>query len=90
MPRYANVRTRALRRLLARMGFVATAHNDHWRYLHPGLGLRVRVSFGNREISPKLMGDIITGQLRMTVDEFRAAMGGAIPERFTNPRFWGD
>ena len=90
MPRYANVRPRALRRLLARMGFVETARNDHWRYVHPGLGLRTFVSFGNREIPADVMGQVITEQLRMTVVEFRAAMGGAIPERFTNPQFWGN
>ena len=44
MPRYANVRTTALRRLLLRMGFVETARNDHWRYRHTGLRLRVHVS----------------------------------------------
>ncbi len=88
MPRYANVRTRALRRLLFRMGFVETAHNDHWRYRHPGLNLRTRVSFGNNEISAARMGKIITQQLQMTIDEFRAAMNGEIPERFTNPEFW--
>ena len=87
MPRYANVRPRDLRRLL-RMGFVETARNDHWRYRYPGLGLRTFVSFGNGEVDADLMGRIITGQLRMTVDEFRAAMDGDIPERFTNPRLW--
>ena len=90
MPRYANVRTRALRRLLTRMGFVETASNDHWRYRHPGLDLHTRVSFGNKEIRAELMGTIITQQLQMTVAEFRAAMNGDIPERFTNPRFWTD
>ena len=29
MPRYANVRPRALRRHLLGMGFIETAHNDH-------------------------------------------------------------
>ena len=57
---------------------------------HPGLGLRTHVSFGNKEIRAELMGDIITHQLRMTVDEFRDAMDGDIPERFTNPEFWND
>lgn len=33
------------------------------------------------------MGGVITKQLRMTVDEFREAMNGNIPERFTNPEF---
>ena len=88
MPRYANVRPRELRRLLARMGFVEIAHNDHWRYRHPGLGLRTKVSFGNQEIRAALMGEIITTQLGMTVNEFREAMNGNIPERFTNPEFW--
>lgn len=90
MPRYANVHPRALRRLLLRMGFIETARNDHWRYLHPGLKLRTRVSFGNNEIKADVMGTIITGQLQMTVDEFRAAMNGNIPERFTNPEFWSN
>ena len=88
MPSYANVRPRALRRLLSRMGLVETAHNDHWRYRHLGLGLYTKVSFGNNEIDAQIMGDIITKQLRMTVDEFREAMNGNIPERFTNPEFW--
>ena len=35
------------------------------------------------------MGNIIS-QLQMTVDEFRPAMNGDIPERFTNPQFWSD
>ena len=90
MPRYGNVRARQLRNLLLRMGFEETARNDHWRYRHYGLGLRTHVSFGNGEIDADFMGSIITQQLRMTVDEFRAAMGGDIPERFTNPEFWTD
>lgn len=88
MPRYANVRARELRRLPVRMGFVETAHNDHWRYRHSGLGLHTKVSFGNHEIRARFMGEIITKQLRMTVDEFREAMNGNIPERFTNPELW--
>ena len=90
MPRYANVRPRVLRRLLSRMGFIETARNDHWRYRHLGLGLYTMVSFGNSEIDAQIMGDIITKQLRMTVDEFREAMNGNIPERFTNPEFWNN
>ena len=90
MPRFANVRPRRLRRVLLQMGFIETVHNDHWRYRHPGLGLRTHVSFGNKEIRAELMGDIITHQLRMTVDEFRDAMDGDIPERFINPEFWND
>ena len=88
MPRYGNVRAGQLRNLLLRMGFVETARNDHWRYRHHGLGLRTFVSFGNGEVSAIRMGKIIAQQLRMTVDEFRAAMAGDIPERFTNPEFW--
>lgn len=34
------------------------------------------------------MGEIITTRLGMTVNEFREAMNGNIPERFTNPAFW--
>ena len=88
MPRYANVRTAALHNLLLRMGFIEIAHNHHRQYRHDGLRLRTRMSFGNKEIKPGVMGTIITRQLRMTVDEFRAAINGDIPERFTNPRFW--
>ena len=88
MPLYGNVRSRELRNLLLRMGFVETARNDHWRFRHSGLRLRTFVSFGNDEIDAKFMGNIITQQLRMTVEEFRAAMAGDIPERFTNPEFW--
>ena len=88
MPRYANVRARELRRLLVRMGFVETAHNEHWRYRHSGLGLHTKVSFGNHEIRARFMGEIITKQLRITVDEFREAMNGNIPERVTNSEFW--
>ncbi len=36
------------------------------------------------------MGGIITKQLRMTVDEFREAMNGNIPEQSTNPDFWNN
>ena len=72
------------------MGFIETAHNDHWRYRHLGLGLYTKVSFGNNEIDAQIMGDIITRQLRMTVDEFREAMNGNIPERFTNPEHWNE
>lgn len=88
MPRYANVRTTALHRLLIRMGFIETPGNHHRNYRHDGLGLRTRMSFGNKEIRPGVMGDIITKDLRMTVDEFREAMNGGIPERFTNPQLW--
>ena len=88
MPRYGNVRARELRNLLLRMGFVETARNDHWRYRHPGLLLRTFVSFGNAEIGAAFMGRIITRELRMSIEEFRAAMNGDIPERFTNPDFW--
>lgn len=89
MPRYANVRTRALRRLLIRMGFIEIAHNDHWCYRHDGLGLYTKVSFGDKEVGAIVMGNIIS-QLQMTVDEFRAAMNEDIPERFTNPQFWSN
>ena len=88
MPRYANVRPAELHRLLLRMGFTEIARNHHRHYLHMGLGLRTRMSFGNKEIRSDFMGNIITKQLRMTVDEFREAMNGDIPERFTNPEFW--
>ena len=90
MPRYANVRTTALHRLLLRMGFIEFARNHHRHYRHDGLGLRARVSFGNKEVRPNVMGEIITQRLRMTVDEFREAMNGSIPERFTNPEFWNN
>ena len=90
MPRYGNVRSRELRNLLLRMGFVETARNDHWRYRHYGLRLHTFVSFGNKEIDAAFMGKIITTQLRMTVDEFREAMNGNIPERFTNPELWNN
>ena len=88
MPRFANVRTTALQRLLLRMGFVEIGRNHHRNYRHHGLALRTRISFGSKEIDADTMGDIITKQLRMTVDEFREAMNGNIPERFTNPQFW--
>jgi predicted RNA binding protein YcfA (HicA-like mRNA interferase family) len=90
MPRYGNVRAGELRNLLLRMGFVETARNDHWRYRHTGLRLRTFVSFGNNEIDADFMGSIIANQLRMTIDEFRAAMNGDIPARFTNPEFWSN
>ena len=90
MPRYANVRTAALHRLLLRMGFTETTRNHHRNYRHHGLVLRTRVSFGNKEIDADTMGEIITKQLRMTVDEFREAMNGDIPERFTNPELWNN
>ena len=90
MPRYANVRALELRRLLLRMGFAETAHNDHWCYRHFGLGLYTKISFGNHDIKARFMGGIITKQLRMIIDEFREAMNGNVPERFTNPEFWNN
>ena len=108
MPPYARVRTRALRRLLVRKGFLVpkgfievarnhhweVARNHHWRYRHNGLDWYIRESFGDKEMGAIVMGAIIVGtvmsQLRMTVDEFRPAMNGDIPERFTNPCFWSN
>ena len=90
MPRVAGVRTGELRSLLFRMGFVEMGHNDHWRFRHFGLRLWTKVSFGRNEIPAAQMGRIVTQQLQMTVDEFRAAMNGDIPERFTNPEFWSN
>ena len=56
MPRYANVRTTALHRLLLRMGFVETTRKHHRHYRHTGLNLRVRASFGRKEIDADLIG----------------------------------
>ena len=58
MPRYANVRATALHNLLLRMGFVETRRNHHLHYRHEGLGLRVRSSFGNKEIKADLMAKL--------------------------------
>ena len=88
MPRIAGVRARELRRLLLRLGFVETRRNDHWRFRHFGLRLATKVSFGRGEISSTRMGRIVTQQLMMTEEEFRSALDGNIPERFTNPEFW--
>ncbi len=88
MPRYANVRPTELHRLLLRMGFIETLRNHHRHYRHDGLGFRTRMSFGNKEIRPDYMSDIITKQLRMTVDEFRETMNGNVTEPFTHPEFW--
>ena len=85
MPRIAGIRANELRRLLLRMGFSVDRQNDHWRFHHPRLGLRTKVSFGSQEIPSVQMGRIVTEQLRMSADEFRAARRGDIPERFTNP-----
>ena len=84
MTRIAGIRTNELHRLLLRMGFLVSRQNDHWRFYHPRLGLRTRISFGSREIPSVQMGRIVTAQLRMSSDEFRAAMAGDIPERFTS------
>ena len=88
MPRIAGIRPSELRRLLLRMGFELTRHNDHWRFHHPGLDLWVKISFGSREISARQMGRTATRQPGMTAPEFRAALRGDIPERFTNPDLW--
>jgi len=90
MPRIAGIRPAQLRNLLLRLGFLEDRHNDHWRFRHDGLRLRTKISFGRKEIPAAQMGRIVAQQLRMTVDEFRAAMNGKIPERFTNPEFWND
>ena len=84
MTRIAGIRANELRRLLFRMGFSVSRQNDHWRFEHLRLGLRTKVSFGSREIPSLQMGRIVTKQLRMSDDEFRAARRGDIPERFTN------
>ena len=88
MARIAGIRPNELRRLLLRMGFEVERRNNHWRFRHYGLNLRTKVSFGSRELSASRMGEIATGQLHMTAAEFRAAMRGNIPERFTNPDLW--
>ena len=85
MPRIAGIRPNELHRLLLRMGFLVSRRNDHWRFHHPSLGLRTKISFGSREIPSVQMGRIVTEQLGMSADEFRAAVRGDIPERFRNP-----
>ncbi len=85
MPRIANVRTRDLIRLLHRMRFVRN-NQDHARFRHEWLPLWTKVSHGDKEIRPALMGDIVTKQLKMnSVAEFRAAMSGNIPRRYLDP-----
>ena len=88
MPRIAVVRSREFYNLLLRMGFVESRHNDHWRFYYHGLRLWTKISFGRNEIPAAQMGRTVTQQLQMSEREFRAAMNGDIPERFTNPRFW--
>ena len=85
-------RARELRRLLCQDGiYRSCSQRNHWRYRHI-IGLWPTHTEGlfwkPRDQDRHVMGKIITKQLRMTVDEFREAMNGNIPERFTNPRFW--
>ena len=85
MVRIANVKTRELLRLLRRMGFEQD-NRDHIYFRHPGLGLRVKVSHGDKDISATLMGEIAIIQLKFnSAEEFRAALRGDIPRRYVDP-----
>ncbi len=85
MVRIANVKTRQLLRLLRRMGFVQT-NRDHAFFIHAWLNLRTKVSHGDKEVDADLMGEIAIVQLKMnSADEFRAALRGNIPRRYSTP-----
>ena len=85
MPRIANIKTRELLRLLRRMQF-RQANRDHITFYHEWLPLWTKLSHGNREIDPDLMGDIAIKQLKMnSADEFRDALAGDIPLRYLDP-----
>ena len=64
MPRIANVRTRELLRLLRRMRFVQD-NRDHAYFYHEWLRVTTRVSHGDKEINPYLMGKIAIDDLKM-------------------------
>lgn len=85
MVRIANVKTRELLRLMRRMGFEQN-NRDHVYFRHPRLGLRVKVSHGDKDIGATLMGEIAIAQLKFnSADEFRAALRGEIPRRYPDP-----
>ena len=91
MVRIANVKTRALRRLLRRMRFVQD-NRDHnyfhheWLVISSGNRLWTMVSLGDKDIGAALMGDIAIKQLKMnSAEEFRAALRGDIPRRYLDP-----
>ena len=85
MPRIANVKTRELIRLLRRMRFVQY-NRDHRVFYHEWLNVRTKLSHGDQDINPELMGHIAIGQLKMnSVAEFRAALAGNIPRRYLDP-----
>ena len=72
-------------RLLRRMGFIQD-NRDHIYFNHLWLLLRVKVSHGDKEVGPALMGDIVIKQLKMnSAEEFRAALRGDIPRRYLDP-----
>ena len=72
-------------RLLHRMEFIQD-NRDHIYFNHLWLALRVKVSHGDKEVGPALMGDIAIKQLKMnSAEEFRAALRGDIPRRYLDP-----
>ena len=67
------------------MGFIQD-NRDHIYFNHLWLLLRVKVSHGDKEVGPALMGDIVIKQLKMnSAEEFRAALRGDIPRRYLDP-----
>jgi len=67
------------------MGFIQD-NRDHIYFNHLWLPLRVKVSHGDKEVGPALMGDIVIKQLKMnSAEEFRAALRGDIPRRYLDP-----
>ena len=67
------------------MGFIQD-NRDHIYFNHLWLTLRVKVSHGDKEVGPALMGDIVIKQLKMnSAEEFRAALRGDIPRRYLDP-----
>ena len=85
MPRIANVSSRDLIRLPRRMRF-ERYDRDHIYFYHEWLNLWTKLSHGDREVNPALMGRIAIKQLKMnSAEEFRAALRGDIPRRYLDP-----
>ena len=61
-------------------------NRDHAYFYHEWLRVTTRVSHGDKEINPYLMGKIAIDDLKMnSADEFRAALRGDIPNRYLDP-----
>ena len=59
---------------------------DHFYFYHEWLNLWTKISHGDKDVDPALMGRIAIRQLKMNgAEEFRVALRGDIPRRYLDP-----